>query len=297
MKTVTLFILFFCSLNVIGAPKEIALQYDSSLVNQGFASPIVTISINGKNGRFLVDSGASITVVSQLFAEKAKVVISGQGDIGGSSGGFSQSAVGKADLIVRSSLGKASFKGHHVVIVSLPNVFRENDLDGILSPQQLLNDREIGILDLSEMPSFKIYNDPPDLSKTAFGLNVISSSGPGGSKTTLFTIEAFVADTKTTFIVDTGADGAGLGVETLVGKKLLPMSIPTNEKIGGINGTPAEIRLVPHASVRLLGRKFDMNIRLQPTSQGMPADGMLGMQFLKNCRLLLSSTRGSIHCP
>src|SRR3989338_3808007 len=158
-------------------------------------------------------------------------------------------------------------------------------------------DGQFGTLSLSESPFFRISGQQPRKEDRFFPLNTIFSEGPGGQQNVLFTLDAIVDEVKTSFIVDTGADGASIGAETESGKKLLAKSIPTDEKIGGITGKPEVIRIVPQAQVKILDHDIKMKIRLQPISKQMSADGMLGMQFLKNCSLIISLKTGSISCP
>lgn len=297
MKFYITLILVLCSISIVSAARDIPFRYDNTLAAQGFSSPIASISINGEQGLFLIDSGASVNVISKWFAEKAKIKIFGQSVVAGTSGGTGKSSMSEVDFLVNTRGRKVSFKDQFAVIVTLPEVFRENGLAGIISPQQLLSEKETGVLNLSENPSLKIYKDIPKFKRPVHRLNAVLSEGPKGQKTVLFTIHADVSGIKTNFIVDTGADGAGIGAKTSAGQKLLSQSVSTNERIGGINGTSEEVRIVSKTTVKLLGRDFEMKIRLQPISDKMPAEGMLGMQFLKNCSLILSSTSGSILCP
>ncbi|OFZ31025.1 MAG: hypothetical protein A2622_00010 [Bdellovibrionales bacterium RIFCSPHIGHO2_01_FULL_40_29] len=285
-------------INVFGASVEFPLRYDETLVNQGFASPVISVQINGDQGIFLIDSGASITVVSRWFSDRANIRLGKIGSVGGSSGGNGTSAAAIVNMFIKNSKGaKEIFKKKSVVIVDLPDVFQRNSIAGIISPQQLLKDGQFGTLSLSESPFFRISGQQPRKEDRFFPLNTIFSEGPGGQQNVLFTLDAIVDEVKTSFIVDTGADGASIGAETESGKKLLAKSIPTDEKIGGITGKPEVIRIVPQAQVKILDHDIKMKIRLQPISKQMSADGMLGMQFLKNCSLIISLKTGSISCP
>lgn len=297
MKSLFVFTVLFYAFSAIGAPVKLPLRYDKNLVEQGFASPVISVKVNGKKALFLIDTGASFTVVSRSFAAKAKIQSNGSGSLSGSAGGHATSSLAQVNFLINEAGGgEVSFLKHHLMIVELPAFFQENGLAGIISPQQLLQNNQVGVLNLSENPFFEIYEKSPQMTDQTFQLNPVFSDGPGGKKTVLFTVDALVEGVKTSFIIDTGADGAGVGLETLAGKNLYPKSVATGEKVGGITGKPEDVRIVSQAQVKIFNKNVKMKIRLQPASKKMPADGMLGMQFLKNCTLILSLKNGWISC-
>ena len=97
-------------------------------------------------------------------------------------------------------------------------------------------------------------------------------------------------------IVDTGASYVAVGRKTSAGLALLPNSVPTSEKVEGIDGKAEEVRLVSNAELNAAGRTFATDIRIQPISKKMPADGMAGMQFLRRCTLFLRQREGQVFC-
>jgi hypothetical protein len=298
MKMIFAVTIALFSWSALGGSTTLPLHFDKALVEQRFVSPVMSAQINGESGLFLIDSGAQLTVVSRWFSERAKIRSNESGSVGGTTGESSKSPVANVNLIMKSIDGTTlTFEKQNVLIVDLPDVFKVNKIVGIISPQQLLRENQFGTLDLSDNPFFKIEDDPPQQIARAFALGTSFSEGPEGHQTVLFTLDAVVDNYRASFIVDTGAEGAGFGIKTAVGQKLLPRSIPTKEKVGGITGKPEVIRIVPNAHVKILDRNVNMRIRLQPSGKNMAADGMLGMQFLKNCALFLSLKSGSISCP
>jgi hypothetical protein len=298
MKTIFTAAVFIFATSAFAGSSHLPLRYDRALASQGFVSPVLVVKVNGKEGAFLMDSGASMTVISRWYGDLAKIRTEGYTSASGSSGSSSASTLAKLDFSITARNGNpVLFQGQNALVVDLPSFFQENRIAGIVSPQQLLRDNEYGILDLSESPSFEITENKPQSLKHASQLEQVVSDGPGGQKTVLFTLMGEVEGVRTSFIVDTGADAASIGIKTEAGRKLFPKSVPSHEKTGGIAGKPVEIRVAPHARTKILGVKSEMEIRLQPISEKMPADGMLGMRFLKNCSLILSQKFGSISCP
>lgn len=46
----------------------------------------------------------------------------------------------------------------------------------------------------------------------------------------------------------------------------------------------------------IVGRRMNLKVRLQPISSNMTADGMLGMEFLRGCKITFCSKGGFIDC-
>lgn len=297
MRNFFLFFTFFFSVVGFAGDRDFPIRYVDSLVSSGFASPVVEMEIAGRTGLFLVDSGASVTVLAKWFAEEASVKSGVQGKTSDATGDRKATRIARETWTMKSRHGeKVAFGNRFAVIVDLPSVFKEHGLAGILSPQQLLVKEEICLLNLGSSPFLRIQDNwPSDFQGTP--LDVVVSAGPGGTETSLYTLKALVEGDPAVFVVDTGADGVGLGSETQVGKKLFSKSKISAAKVGGISGSPQGIREIPSAQVEILGKSQTMKIRLQPVSAEMPASGMIGMQFLKRCALALARNKGSISCP
>lgn len=297
MKLYSLIVTLLSFFSVDAFSAEFELRYDQKLAEQGFTSPVVKVSVNGTSELFLVDSGASITVVSSWFAENLGIRDTSSGTVGGASGGSDVSKTAKISLTLTSSAGTfVVYKNKVVAIASLPEVFRTNGLAGILSPQQLLEENDFCLLELKTNPSMTVQKSKPFAPRGYSPLSIVTRAGPEKTQTTLYTLEGQIEEFKASFVVDTGANEARLGLGTAAGNQLLSKSIPTNEKVGGITGKPEFVRLLPQANVTLLHQTSRMNVRLQPISNQMPADGMLGMEFLRNCSLLFTLKNGFISC-
>lgn len=274
---------------------EFALSFDPLLDQAGFASPTVEIIVNGKKGIFLVDTGASLSVVASWFAAESNIV---QNTMAATTGANDQAPLAKIDLALKSSNGETLvYKNKEVWITSLPSSFRVYGISGILSPQSLITKSGAATLNLGKVPSLIISDISHASLKDYTPLTSIHSISPEVTHTILYVVDGKIANLPVRFLVDSGADNAAIGNQSRAGKKLLHKSITSHEKVGGISGKPSSVRLLTQIETTLLGRKFKMDVRLQPTSQDMPAEGMLGMKFLRGCSIILENVQGFLHCP
>lgn len=290
-------LLLLFSLSAPAKTFELPIRYSKLLAGHGFPSPLVQAYLNGKSGVFLIDSGASVSVISKWFSDSARIRQDEDTSLGTSNGRVSAAGIAKVRLRFKNRSGALVFSRIQVVtIVALPKEFEDNGIAGILSPQQLLQKHETCVLNLSE-PSLKIETRSSIFTPGSSSLEVAIAAGPGGINSILYTLPARLVNKSLMLIVDTGASHVAVGRETSVGLALFPNSVPTSEKVEGIDGKAEEVRLVANAELKAAGRAFATDIRIQPISKKMPADGMAGMQFLRRCTLFLSQNDGQIFCP
>lgn len=296
--TFLIFLLLNCA-NVVAKENLIPLKYNLDLIQKGFSSPVIELTINGTKGFFLLDSGASVTVVSSWFASKARIDTEESSTIHDSSGSSNATEIAQVRLIIEDEFKKEIiFEKQVAMIINLPNIFQESKIAGILSPQQLITKDESLLLALDK-PLLVIGSSIANLKTEGerySDLKVIYSSGPQGTTISLYALNSILETKSTTFLIDTGAQDIAIGSETEIGKFLLPKTIETTEQVTGVNGMPQNVRIFPRARLNLLGTTDEISLRIHPISKGMPADGMVGMRFLKKCSLILSHKSGQIKC-
>lgn len=295
--------ILFCSLllssiNLFAKDEAFPLRYDEKLTKAGFPSPVIDVVINGVKGIFLIDTGASINIISAGFAQRSNISGNGQIAVSDSSGSSNKSNISQIDFQINCNEGQEyHFNKQSFAIVNLPDVFNQNEIAGIISPQQLLSKDKNLILDL-KFPRMLITSKsfPKFSSRNLIKLNVVTSKGPNNTLIYLYTITGTVDNFPAIFIADTGASNIGIGIETNVGHSLHKKAVESSEQIGGINGEPQKVLIIPEAELKIFSKPQIVKLRLQPISSGMPADGMIGMQFLRECSLSLSKKEGFIDC-
>lgn len=158
MKAAFYLTLLLFAPNAFAHVAELPLRYEQKLISQGFPSPVIELFIHGQKGLFLVDTGASIHVVSDWFAKQAKIKSAAHGTVAGASGGKGNSQFEKVSFYAQAGQGWSA-NNQWVAIVHLPDAFRENRLAGIISPQQFLtNEKEVCLLNLKK-PSLKLVQE------------------------------------------------------------------------------------------------------------------------------------------
>lgn len=280
--------------------KAIAINYDPVLARQGFASPIVELHVNGKVGRFIVDTGAPFHVLSRWFAEEARISGHGSASIGDSSGGTGRD--GKATISF-DLLGKRGelwkFSRQDTIITELPPSFQKNRIAGIFSPQQLLGPSDGVLIDFST-PLMHLGRLSA-LERTlpvvrASKVKVIRTTGDAGKDTLVYVTDAQVDHGAFPLVIDTGAADVSVGIDTRIGAQLRARAKKSSGGTEGIHGQSRKTWTVPGVEVRVFGRAITLPVTLQPISSEMPADGMLGMAVLKDCRLVLGAETATAAC-
>ena len=99
MKRAYAFILLLSfSLSAPAKTFELPIRYSKILAGHGFPSPIVQAHVNGKSGVFLMDSGASVSVISKWFSDSAKIRKLEDTSLGTSNGRASIAGIAKVRL-------------------------------------------------------------------------------------------------------------------------------------------------------------------------------------------------------
>ena len=228
MRTFILFCsLLLSSINLFAKDVALPLHYDEKLKKAGFPSPVVDVVINGVKGIFLIDTGASINIISNGFAQKSNIRGNGSIRVGDSSGSSIKSNIAQIDFQINGNEGQEYyFNKQSFAIVDLPEVFNQNDIAGIISPQQLLSKDKNLILDL-KFPRMLITSKsfPRSYSKKLIKLNVVTSKGPNNTLISLYTIAGTIDNFHAFFIIDTGASNIGIGIETSIGHSLYKKAV------------------------------------------------------------------------
>ena len=126
LKMATAWILIFAALFVVFAFRSDFLAFGQRLKAEAFGSAIVSghdvripigedghfwvdASVNGEAGRFLVDSGASVTTISRRMAERARVADNGQRIVINTANGPAPATLAYADRLDVQSISRTDF--------------------------------------------------------------------------------------------------------------------------------------------------------------------------------------------
>jgi predicted aspartyl protease len=266
----------------------IGLSYNADLAAIGFPSPVLRATVNGQTVWFLVDTGAPGHTLASWFATATHLGLHDtKTTVVGSTGATSKTrAAGPIQLETRDG-GTISVRD--ALVADFPQTFADQHIGGLISPQMLAPAGQAAILNLST-PSLSFA--PFDSALSALGLapsaatasaHVCPAGGPPPSRTygASVTIAGITADMTT----DTGATLTNVA-STRVARALASRS-QENGRVEGIGGGPKAAKTVAGVTIVRGGAAKKADIVLGGTSAGCGADGLLGMDVLRGCTLVL----------
>jgi len=275
----------------------IALSYNADLAASGFPSPLLRATANGQVVWFLIDTGASAHTLARWFATASHLSLHDtKTTLLGSTGATSQArAAGPIQLETRDG-GTISVR--EAVVADFPQAFADQHIGGLISPQLLAPAGQAAILNL-QTPSLSFA--PFDGAVAALGLapsaamasaHVCPSAGPppGRTYSASVTIAGITADMTT----DTGATSTVVA-STRVTRALAARS-QENGRVEGVGGGPQAAKTVAGVTIVRGGSAKKADVVLGGTSAGCGADGLLGMDALRGCTLVLGEKTMAWSC-
>lgn len=275
----------------------IGLSYNADLAAVGFPNPVLRATVNGQAAWFLVDTGASVHTVASWFATATHLGLhDAKTTLVGSTGAASQGrAAGPIQLNTRDG-GAISVRD--AVVVDLPQVFADQHIGGLLSPQLLAPAGQAAILNLrTPSLSFAPFDDALSglglaRSTATAGAHVCPTGGPppGRSYGASVTIAGIPADMTT----DTGATSTVVA-STRVARALAARSQP-NGQVQGVGGDAQSAKTAAGVTIVRGGTARKVDVVLGGTGAGCGGDGLLGMDALRGCILVLGETTMAWSC-
>jgi aspartyl protease len=273
--------------------------YDHALAAKGFPNPMLKARIAGHEALFIVDSGASLNLLAAWFAEVAKIPTSET-----------------ADSTVNGSGGKASvprlahrLRGHwsdgqrfglnETMVVTFPPYFKSNHIGGLISPQFLAPVGMAAVLDL-KTPSLRFVpfaRALSDLQQSQPSPVLLPLKQECHSKAAdrVYLAPVTTAGVTDLVFVDTGATKTMFSEESKIAQKIGGGSEPgpRSEGFGGeVNGQ----RMVRDVQLLRGGRIVALNPSIGQAAAPCDAKGLLGMDALRSCLLILGDKEMVFTC-
>lgn len=240
----------------------------------------IPVVVNGKTYDFILDTGASFTMISQDLAKDmgAKII----GDPVFVSGGETTGGYGQRAFIEDINVGPVSFKNVLAFVSENPSDDAPLKVDAVLGMDFIKRAGVIQI-DLAEMT----LTIPTKRTPTSYGRNIIL-------ETNIPVVESTDANgNRYTFILDTGASGANLSDLWFAKNKELTYALPVEtQSVWGYSGTVQfEIVKVPEykLTIETTSAAFK-NIPATVPANGTVSssrDGRLGMGLFKQFRKVI----------
>jgi hypothetical protein len=278
-----------CRTSAPATPAAIELQYDEKLSAIGFPSPLLRAAIHGHTAWFIIDTGASVHTLATWFATEAKLVPRAtEATTTGSTGaktpvkavyGESMHIDGRAvDLQLREA-----------ILVDFPPIFRDQRIGGLLSPQLLAPAGMAAILDL-HAPRLSFGSPPVDSPGTRVCRN---QDSPFTNR--LYAAQVTVGSLQSSMLIDTGATGS---VALPLSRLAHALSDRASEagKTQGVGGQATVTRKVPGVTLQFGGGEATVSLTIGGAASACAPDGLLGMDALRQCRLVLGESTFAWYC-
>lgn len=247
----------------------------------------------------LVDTGANSHVIAGWLARKLGVPMKKLGDIGTDHVGktIATYRVDKADISIE---GWGPLAASPVLATEVPDVIEKLGIGAFISPQRLVEEGDAVVLDLAggEMRAAWWDEAHYELSESGMPLVLGSDQGrvceetEGPVRGLAFVIPASIDAQRVELLVDTGAQHSDIFTTSAAGQKLAAASVGNREPMYTASGKISARKLrrakVGAGNVRVIS---DVDIIQGASDPSCPRDGVLAMDVLRDCALLLGRAR------
>jgi predicted aspartyl protease len=273
-------------------------KLDYEIRGRSFPLPLVQGTVAGQPALFLVDTGANSHVIAGWLARKLGLPMKKLGDIGTDHVGKTITAfrIDKPDVAL-SEWGPLA--PGPVLAAEVPDVIERLGIGGFISPQRLVEDGDSVVLDLAGAELRAALWDEALYSLSASGTTLLVADQAraceekeGPIKGLAFVVPATIESHRVDLLVDTGAQHSDLFVGSSAGQKLAAQSIVNKEPMYTASGK-ISARKIMHARVGsgAFTVTSDVDLIVGAADASCPRDGVLAMDVLRSCALLLGRSR------
>jgi hypothetical protein len=273
--------------------------YDPALVAKGFPSPLVKARIAGHEALFIIDSGASVNTLADWYARVAGIPTNTTAGSTATGSGGKTAAVRTAHrLRVHWSNGQG-FTLKEVIVVAFPPLFETLHLGGLVSPQLLAPVGTAAVLDL-KTPSLKFLPFARALSDLHLSQTITVPQQVCRNPDSQFVNRVYVAPVTTAgvtdrVLIDTGATTTIFSADSKIAHAIEAASElgPRSEGVGGeVSGQ----RMVRNVQLLRGGQIVALNPSIGEVSSSCDAKGLLGMDAMRSCVLILDDSEMAFAC-
>jgi predicted aspartyl protease len=265
---------------------------------RSFPLPLVTGTIAGQPALMLVDTGANSHVIAGWLARKLGLPMKKLGDLGTDHVGktIATFRIDKPDMAIDrwGALGAGP-----VLATEVPEVIEKLGIGAFVSPQRLVEEGDAVVLDLEKGEIRAAYWDEAHYELSAAGTPMVlgdagraceESDGP--IKGLAYVVPATVDANRVELLVDTGAQHSDVFTSSRAGQALLAQSVPNKEPMYTASGkiSARKVRGVRVVSGSV-GVTTDVDLIGGGADGSCPRDGVLAMDVLRTCALLLGRSR------
>ena len=294
---------FLLSDPAVGAQESartVPIFYDPALAAQGFPNPLVKARIAGHEAIFIVDSGASVNVFADWYVDVAAIPA-----VRSDSTAIDNAGKTAPEQLVHRIQGRWSdgqrFSLSEAIVVAFPPLFKSLHLGGLVSPQLLAPPGMAAVLDLRVpslrfVPFLRARSDLQRSKAPAVQLDLTQSCRNADSNLVnrIYVAPATTAGVTDLMLVDTGATGTTFSDKSKIAKAIASGAEPgpRSEGVGG----EASGRMVRNVPLLRGGRIVTLNPSIGKVSEHCGVQGILGMDALRSCSLILGEKEMAFSC-
>jgi hypothetical protein len=280
------------------AHASLPIFYDPALVAKGFPSPLVKARIAGQDALFIVDSGASVNVLADWYAKVAKIPTTTATGAATGSGGKTTAVQMVHGLRGQWSDGQR-LNLKEAIIVAFPPIFETLHLAGLVSPQLLAPKGTAAVLDLKipslEFKPFARAMSDLHLSQAIKVPQQVCRNLDSQFLNRLYLAPVTAAGVTDLLQIDTGATKTIVSADSKIAH-----AIETNSELGprseGLGGEVNGQRMVRNVQLLRGAKTVALNPSIGEVSASCDAKGLLGMDALRNCLLILGKDEMAFTC-
>lgn len=276
-------------------PRKAKLRYE--IRGRPFPLPLVTGTIAGQPVLMLVDTGANSHVIAGWFARKLGLSMKKLGDIGTDHIGKSIATfrIEKPELAIDDW---GALTPMPVLATDVPEVIEKLGIGAFISPQRLIEEGDSVVLDLAKGEMRPAWWDEAHYELSATGVPLVLGEAraceetEGPIKGLAFVLPATVESQRVELLLDTGAQHSDVFTTSTAGGRLAAQSIANKEAMYTASGKISARKL---KGARVGAGSFttiaDVDLIGGGADSSCPRDGVLAMDVLRSCALLLGRSR------
>lgn len=255
-------------------------------------------TIAGEPTLMLVDTGANSHVISAWMARRLGLPMKRLGDVGTDHVGraISTFRIEKPDMALE---GWGALDAGPVLATEVPEAIERLGIGAFISPQKLGEEGDAVLVDLPGAELRAAWWDEALYELSAAGTPLVfgdhartCEETDGPIRGLAFVLPATVDGLKVELLVDTGAQHSDVFTSSGAGQRLLPQSVVNKEPMYTASGKISARKL---KSAKVSAGAFqvitDVDLIQGSADTSCPRDGVLAMDVLRSCTLLLGRAR------
>jgi predicted aspartyl protease len=278
-------------------PAEIQLTYDVAEARPGRTAPQLKVVAGGRSIGFGIDTGAGMHTLASWYARAAGLSPANDAPVRvtGSGGGQVELPI-VHDVRLPLSGGQALLLSE-AIVANFPPIFEKKGIGGVVSPQLLAPTSSAAVLDLAT-PRLRFARFAEALVETGArklgAENVTIHASNAGLRNRHYIVKTIIAGVPVRLLLDTGASNTTLNERSDAIEALGVLS-PGRVNVGIDGRRETEMRSAPRPVDFGVG-PIMIRVSVSRNAGGPVADGMLGMNALRTCTLILAESALGVAC-